>query len=246
MIWTHSRFTHSLYFSVFKIRHYSSLFPLPLFPGAYLPNDLARFGRRVLCSPWFFLSSVAPFCLSDKKIFYHSLNGDGGPDLISMGSKRANLEDNAYTHEQSATFANHELSLKSRMLYLKRTKLRKKGRNGCQNGDRFCSVNIATVCEWHVFVHGLYTISDDIQGSRFLLLFSRTPTLCSLVKVLFSYFRVTFRSSIVHWTTMIRAATRLFAVKKVKTKCNFDVSLLPRNLRNAILPNIPENSSLIS
>jgi len=167
-----------LFFSTFKIRHHSSLFLPSLFPGAYLPNDFARFGRRVLCPLWFFLSFVALLCLSDKKIFYHSLNGDGGPDLISKRSNRANLEDNAYTHEQSAAFANHVLSLKSRMLYLKRMRLRlvrKQGRNGCQNGERFCSANIATVCEWHVFVHGLYTISDDLQGSRFLLLFFPYP-----------------------------------------------------------------------
>ena len=122
--------------------------------------------------------------------------------------------------------------------------MRKQGRNGCQNGEGFCPANIATVCEWHVFVHGLYTISDDIQGSRFLLLFSHTPTLCSLVKVLFSHFRVTFRSSIVHWMTMIRAATRLSAIKKIKTKYNFDISLC--RVTCEILPNIPENSPLIN
>lgn len=139
-------------------------------------------------------------------------------DLKGVETRR--FEGNAYTHEQSATFANRELLQRNRTLYLRRERdakrKKKNGRNGYRTEERFCTADVAIICEWYVFVHGLYTISNDIQGFRFQPLLSRTPTLCSPGEsTIFAFYRVTF------WSSPFverRVATRLCASCKKEAK----------------------------
>lgn len=152
---------------------------------------------RSLNSPYHFLSSVALLRPFNKKfLITRSTGRRTWSDLKGVETRR--FGGYAYIHEQSATFANRELLLKSYAVLKARTR-RGRARKKEEMVAKMETDSAPRISRW--FANGTflcmgYTLYQMIYRDPAFYRFFPIPRLCvHRVKVLFSHFRVGFWSS---------------------------------------------------